>query len=91
MQMNSRKKVNIYFSCRAYKNNKTSTWDMNYKITTCGLPTNPTLRPYPNFNANSDVELLKKAMDGMGKAPKDFLKDRNILNRNCCINAYKRE
>ncbi|VDK36217.1 unnamed protein product [Taenia asiatica] len=39
---------------------------MSYNITTCGLPCNPTLKPYPNFNANSDVELLKKAMDGMG-------------------------
>ncbi|KAL5968959.1 Annexin A8 [Taenia solium] len=39
---------------------------MNYNTTTCGLPCNPTLKPYPNFNANSDVELLKKAMDGMG-------------------------
>ncbi|KAH9278638.1 Annexin A8 [Echinococcus granulosus] len=39
---------------------------MSIKVTNCGLPCNPTLRPYPNFNANSDVELLKKAMDGMG-------------------------
>lgn len=46
---------------------------MSYNITTCGLPCNPTLKPYPNFNANSDVELLKKAMDGMGKASKDSL------------------
>jgi len=26
----------------------------------------PTLRPFPNFNANQDAEALKKAMKGMG-------------------------
>ncbi len=40
---------------------------MSVKIDVNGKPCNPTLKAYPNFNANTDVELLKKAMDGLGK------------------------
>ncbi len=39
---------------------------MSVKIDVNGKPCNPTLKAYPNFNANTDVELLKKAMDGLG-------------------------
>ncbi|VDD79611.1 unnamed protein product [Mesocestoides corti] len=39
---------------------------MSVKCDVNGKPCNPTLKPYPGFNPASDVELLKKAMDGLG-------------------------
>lgn len=63
-----------------------------YKINTCGAPCNPTLKPYPNFNAQSDVELLKKAMDGLGTDEAmiiEILGARTSQQRVAIAEAYK--
>lgn len=63
-----------------------------YKVNTCGAPCNPTLKPYPNFNPQSDVELLKKAMDGLGTDEAiiiDILGTRTSQQRVAIAEAYK--
>lgn len=55
-------KLPSYFLPLVSRRNK-----MAYKIDVNGKPCNPTLRPAVNFNPAQDVELLKKAMDGLGK------------------------
>ncbi|VDL59602.1 unnamed protein product [Hymenolepis diminuta] len=63
-----------------------------FKINTCGTPCNPSLKPYPNFNVQSDVELLKKAMDGMGTDEAmivDILGTRTSHQRVEIAEAYK--
>ncbi|KAM7534679.1 hypothetical protein Aperf_G00000110924 [Anoplocephala perfoliata] len=63
-----------------------------FRINTCGTVCNPTLKPYPNFNAQSDVELLKKAMDGLGTDEAiviDVLGTRTSQQRVEIANAYK--
>ncbi|KAM3176682.1 hypothetical protein ACTXT7_006033 [Hymenolepis weldensis] len=77
--------------CASKRKNELETMS-HLKINTCGTPCNPSLKPYPNFNVQSDVELLKKAMDGMGTDEAmivDILGTRTSQQRVEIAEAYK--
>jgi len=65
---------------------------MTQQIDCNGKVPRPTLKPYPNFNAKSDVETLKKAMDGLGTEEDlivEVLGRRTASQRIAIAEAYK--